>query len=77
MPNVNDAAAYKQLVDTYGTGNITELSRESGRYHTVRYTGVRYISSIDGAVIANAQAEPVARGAAGIALATIINNSVL
>ncbi len=77
MPNVNDAIAYKHLVDAYGTGNVTELSRESGRYRTVRYTGIRYKSSIDGAVVANAQAEPVTRGAAGIALATIITHTVL
>ncbi|WP_322769241.1 hypothetical protein [Frankia sp. Cr1] len=76
MPDLDGARAYKQLVDASGTGNITELSREDGHYRTVRYTGYRYASRRDGTVVANAQAEPVARGWTGLALTSIVNEAV-
>jgi hypothetical protein len=76
MPDRQTARAYKRLVDAPGTGNITELSREGSRYRTVRYTGLRYASRRDGLVVMNAQAEPVARGWGGIALATIVNDAI-
>jgi hypothetical protein len=41
MPDEAGARALKQLVDGNGTGNVTELSRERGRYRTVRYTAMR------------------------------------
>jgi hypothetical protein len=76
MPDLDSARAYKRLVDAYGTGNIIELSREGGRYRTVRYTGQRYASRRDGTVVANAQAEPVARGWTGLALTSLVNETV-
>ena len=63
MPDSTSARAYRELVDTYGTGNITELNRERGgyRYRDVRFTGKRYASSRNGNTVINAQAEPVGR----------------
>lgn len=57
-----------QLLDADGTGDITELTRERGRYRSVRYTGEAYASGRDGTVLVNAQAQPVARGRAGLVL---------
>ncbi|WP_322751476.1 MULTISPECIES: hypothetical protein [unclassified Frankia] len=76
MPDEDGARSYQQLVDTGGTGNITELSREDGRYRTVRYTGYQYVSRRNGTVVANAQAEPVARGWTGLALTSIADNAI-
>jgi hypothetical protein len=76
MPDEAGARALKQLVDGHGTGNVTELSRERGRYRTVRYTGGAYTSRRDGTVVVNAQAQPVARGWAGLALTSIVTNAV-
>jgi hypothetical protein len=59
MPTAADARQYKKLVDRDDTGNITELSRESGRYQSYRYTGRFYASSIDGPSVENTQVEPV------------------
>ncbi|MCM3921089.1 hypothetical protein ND748_05275 [Frankia sp. AiPs1] len=76
MADQGGAVAYRQLVDTYGTGNVTELSREGGRYRTVRYTARKYASGRRNNVVVNAQAEPVVRGWGGLALTTIVNEAV-
>lgn len=76
MPDAASARALKQLVDGNGTGNVTELSRESGRYRAVRYTGDVYASRRKGTVVVNAQAQPVARGWVGLALTSIVTNVV-
>jgi hypothetical protein len=73
MPDEPSARAYKTLVDAPGTGNITELSREGGRYRTVRYTGLHYHPGGHGTIVSNTQAEPVARGWTGIALQSIVS----
>ena len=70
------AREFHQLVDGHGTGNITELSRERGRYRSVRYTGDIYASHREGTVVSNAQAQPVARGGAGLALTSIVTHAV-
>ncbi|MFR9807391.1 hypothetical protein ACL02T_34630 [Pseudonocardia sp. RS010] len=75
MPDETSARTLKQLMDTSGTGNVTELSRDRGKYRTVRYTGDAYASRRDGPVVINAQAEPVARGWAGLALTSIATNA--
>lgn len=75
MPDESSARALEQLLDTSGTGNVTELSRERGRYGTVRYTGDAYASRRDGPVVVNAQAEPVARGWTGPDLTTIATSA--
>lgn len=64
MPDVSGAAEFRALVDRDGTGNITELSRERGRYRGVRFTGDVYTSRRDGALVINAQAQPVSQRAA-------------
>lgn len=76
MPDEAGARALLELLDTNGSGNVTELSREQGRYRTVRYTGAAYASHRDATVVVNAQAQPVARGATGLALTSIVTNAV-
>ncbi|MDN5747604.1 MAG: hypothetical protein L0H64_03665, partial [Pseudonocardia sp.] len=70
------AREFHRLVDGSGTGNIVELSRERGRYRSVRFTGDFYASNRDGTVVVNAQAQPVARGWAGVALTAVVNDAV-
>ncbi len=70
------AREFHRLVDGSGTGNITELSRERGRYRSVRFTGDIYASRRDGSVVSNAQAQPVGRGATGLALTSIVTNAL-
>ena len=65
MPNEAQAMRYQQLVDRHGTGNVTELSTR------VQWTGQRYVSTRDGVTVVNAQAEPVGRTAAAVALAQL------
>jgi len=70
------AGSLRELLDTEGTGNIIELSRERGRYRTIRYGGDAYASSRGGTVVATAQAEPIARRTSGLVLTTIVNEAV-
>jgi len=76
MTDEATASDFHRLVDSHGTGNIVELSRERGRYRSVRYTGDVYASHRDGTIVANAQAQPVARGGAGLALTAIVTHAV-
>jgi hypothetical protein len=76
MPDEVQADDLKSLLDSPGSGNLTELSRERGRYQTVRYTGDAYASRREGDVVTNAQAQPVAKGWSGLALTTIATNAV-
>lgn len=76
MPDEASVMALHRLVDTHGTGNITELSRDEGRYRTVRYTGDFYASRRDGRVVVNAQAQPVARGISGLVLTSIVTHAI-
>lgn len=61
MPDTRSAREFHELVDTYGTGNVTELSREEGPHRRVRFTGKHYVSRRDGPTVMNAQAEPIGR----------------
>ncbi|WP_345606529.1 hypothetical protein [Pseudonocardia adelaidensis] len=61
MPDARSAREFHELVDTYGTGNVTELSREQGPHRRVRFTGKHYVSRRDGTTVVNAQAEPIGR----------------
>jgi hypothetical protein len=63
MPDARSAREFHELVDTYGTGNVTELSREQGPHRRVRFTGQYYVSRRDGTTVMNAQAEPIGRAA--------------
>lgn len=62
MPDEGDARRFRTLVDRHGTGNLVELSRERGRYRSVRFTGFPYASRRDGPVVTNVQVQPVGRG---------------
>lgn len=78
MPDASSAGALKHLDDAPGTGNITELSREGGKYRTVRYTGLIYKSALDtsGTVFVNVQAQPVARRTSGAELTSLVTNAL-
>lgn len=65
MPTGDDAVAFRQLVDTDGTGNVRELRTPRG----VRWTGRYYGSARDGSTVVNVQAEPVGGSGAGTRLA--------
>ncbi len=62
VPDVAQAVEFQQLVDRSGTGNITELSRERGRYRNIRFDGERYASRREDSTVVNAQVQPVGRG---------------
>lgn len=59
MPDASSAAEYKKLAGTGGTGNITELSRDTGPYRSVKYDGKIYKSGIDGSSVWNMEVQPV------------------
>ena len=59
MPNISLAKAYKKKVDKWGTGNITELSRDTGSYQKIAYNGKHYLSGIDGTAVWNVQVQPI------------------
>jgi hypothetical protein len=63
MPDANQAQQLQHLMDQFGTGNITELSRENGGQ---RFSGQYYRSARDDTTVVNVQAEPV--GTAGEAI---------
>jgi hypothetical protein len=71
MPDSTQAGQFKRLVDSPGTGNITELRGS----RSVSYTGEHYASAQDGSTVVNAQAEPVGRTAAALRLAEIVAGS--
>jgi hypothetical protein len=76
MGDESTAREFHRLVDGSGTGNITELSRERGRYRSVRFTGDIFESRREETVVSNAQAQPVGRGATGLALTSIVTNAL-
>jgi hypothetical protein len=59
MPNSSSAEAYKNLVDTPGAGNITELSREVKLYKNIKYTDSSHISGLHGTAVWSVQVKPV------------------
>lgn len=69
MPDAAAARRLQRLVDRHGTGNVTELSRERGRYRHIRFTGRYYESVREDETVVNIQAEPVGRTAAAAELA--------
>jgi hypothetical protein len=76
MADAAGARRLKKLLDSSGSGNVTELSRERGRYQAVRYTGDFYASRLTDTVVSNAQAQPVARGASGLAVTVLVNDAL-
>jgi hypothetical protein len=60
MPNSLLADKYKELVDASGTGNVTELSRDTGPYRAIKFDGKYYASGIKySSVVWNVQVQPV------------------
>jgi len=76
MPDEAQAVELKHLIDRHGTGNVTELSRERGRYRNVRFTGEHYASRREDTTVVNAQAQPVGRGARAADLAELVRSTV-
>jgi hypothetical protein len=72
MPDSATAREFHDLVDSHGTGNVTELSRDQGRYRNVRFMGKYYASRRDGTTVVNVQAQPVGRTAIAVGLAEIV-----
>jgi len=68
MPDAEQARTYQRLVDTHGTGNVTEL-RASRR---VTWTGKHYESALNETTVVNAQAEPAGRTATAARLASAV-----
>ncbi|WP_219417031.1 hypothetical protein [Pseudonocardia nigra] len=77
MPDVDQARAFKRLVDRHGTGNVTELSRETRRYRNVRFSGEYYASVRNDSTVINVQAQPVSRAGAGLDLAEQVVEAVI
>jgi hypothetical protein len=59
MPNASLARRYKKLVDTPGSGNVTELSRDVTRYRKLKYGDGPHTSGIHGADVWNVQVRPI------------------
>ncbi|MFC4943951.1 hypothetical protein [Pseudonocardia sp. GCM10023141] len=76
MPDEAQASELRRLMDRDGTGNVTELSRESGKYRDVRFTGDFYRSTLDGVTVINAAAEPTSRAASAVDLAGRVVSAV-
>ncbi len=76
MPDVAEAIEFKNLVDRWGTGNITELSKEQSLYRRVRFTGQQYASVQDGSTVVNAQVEPLGSTAVGVSTARAVLSEI-
>lgn len=74
MPTLPLAMEYKRMVDAPGTGNITELSRESGPYRNVIFNGNDYLSGIIGTAVWNIQVQPIGPAPADV-LKKVLNDS--
>lgn len=61
MPSVAAAKQYSELVTGKDTGDVNELSRESGPYMNVRFTGQFFDSGLDGQGVWEVQVQPVGK----------------
>jgi hypothetical protein len=59
MPSASLAEKYKRLVDTPGSGGVTELSRDIKRYRKIEYAGSAHTSGIKGSAVWNVQVKPI------------------
>jgi hypothetical protein len=59
MPDSSSAKAYRSLIDTLGSGNVTELSREVKPYKNINFDGSAHESGIQGPDVWNVQVKPV------------------
>lgn len=76
MPDRSQAQGLRTLIDTYGTGNVEELTSSRRALRGVRWTGRHYVSTRDESTVVNAQAEPVGRTAAAAKLAATATTAV-
>jgi hypothetical protein len=61
MPSAAAAKQYSELVTGKDTGDVNELSRESGPYVNVRFTGQFFDSGLDGQGVWEAQVQPIGK----------------
>jgi hypothetical protein len=59
MPSSAAAAQFKQLEDTYGTGDVTPVGTEALELGGVHFTAKHYKSRPDGSLVVIAETEPV------------------
>lgn len=59
MPSRALAAQFKQLEDTYGTGDVTPFGTEVLELGEFRFTGKHYQSRLNGSLVVIAETEPV------------------
>jgi hypothetical protein len=76
MPDAGDARELRALMDRGGTGNVTELSKDRGRYRRVDYEGAGYRSRVEGSLVVNAQAQVVVAGRSVPRLAEIAQSAL-
>ncbi len=77
MPDAAQAGEFQQLVDTHGTGNVTELTEEGARPGSGRWSGEHYTSVRDDVTVVNAQAEPVGSTAGAVRLAELASSTAV
>jgi hypothetical protein len=61
MPSDSEASEFKQLEDTYGTGDVTPVGTQILQLGGIRFSGKHYKSRSDGSLVVISEAEP-ARG---------------
>ena len=71
LPSRASATSYQKLVDTHGTGNVSELTRR------VPWTGQRYASDRNAVTVVNAQAEPADKSGASANLAAAVASTAV
>ncbi|TDD87080.1 hypothetical protein E1202_17350 [Saccharopolyspora karakumensis] len=59
MSSSNYADALKRLADRGGSGNVTDLARETPGYDATKFTGQNYASQTHGPSVHIAEAEPL------------------
>jgi hypothetical protein len=76
MPDPALAERLKDMVDTNGTGNIRELSRQRGQYLDVGFSDAAYASAREGSTVVNAQAVAIDDGVDGAQLADVAERAL-
>jgi hypothetical protein len=59
MGSRNDAARFKKLEDTYGSGDVTPIATQALELGGIRFTGRHYASRRDSSLVVIAETEPV------------------
>ncbi|MDV6011013.1 hypothetical protein F8178_00720 [Haloechinothrix sp. LS1_15] len=58
MPDAGEAIRLKELVDTYGTGNVAPIGMAALEEQGITFTGQHYDSRRDGSLVVIAESEP-------------------